>query len=99
MLRLTRVQLRADARGSAVKSVGKPDAGNPQVRFEERERKARRCRMAQATAPSSTLRLLTPQFQAFGPANRQDHRSGQAAPGLVSVAAAVLFWRGAKTST
>src|SRR3954465_931604 len=35
----------------AVKPVGKPDAGNPHVRFDERGRETERCRMAQATAP------------------------------------------------
>ena len=34
-----------------VKPVGKPDAGNPHVRFDERGRETERCRMAQATAP------------------------------------------------
>jgi len=34
-----------------VKPVGKPDAGNPPVRFDERGRETGRCRMAQATAP------------------------------------------------
>src|ERR1700680_4405194 len=34
-----------------VKPVGKPDAGNPHVRFDERGRETGRCRMAQATAP------------------------------------------------
>jgi hypothetical protein len=38
-------------RGPAMKSVGKPDAGNPHVRFDERGRETERCRMAQATAP------------------------------------------------
>ena len=45
----------------AVKPVGKPDAGNPHVRFDERGRETERCRMAQATAPvlDSTMdRLL-----------------------------------------
>src|SRR6185369_8448362 len=37
--------------GLAVKPVGKPDAGNPHVRFDERGRETERCRMAQATAP------------------------------------------------
>jgi len=37
--------------GPAMKSVGKPDAGNPHVRFDERGRETDRCRMAQATAP------------------------------------------------
>jgi len=36
--------------GPAMKSVGKPDAGNPHVRFDERGRETERCRMAQATA-------------------------------------------------
>src|SRR3954464_382952 len=41
-----------------VKPVGKPDAGNPHVRFDERGRETERCRMAQATAPvlDSTMR-------------------------------------------
>jgi hypothetical protein len=38
-------------RGPAVKSVGKPDAGNPHVRFDERGRETEHGRMAQATAP------------------------------------------------
>src|SRR5215213_7612202 len=37
--------------GLAVKPVGKPDAGNPHVRFDERGRETGCCRMAQATAP------------------------------------------------
>src|SRR5918911_796241 len=37
--------------GLAVKPVGKPDAGNPHVRFDERGRETECCRMAQATAP------------------------------------------------
>ena len=43
-----------------VKPVGKPDAGNPHVRFDERGRETGCCRMAQATAPvlDSTARLL-----------------------------------------
>ncbi len=35
----------------AVKPVGEPHAGNPQVRFDERGGVTGRCRMAQATAP------------------------------------------------
>ena len=35
----------------AVKPVGKPDAGNRLVRFDERGWETGRCRMAQATAP------------------------------------------------
>ncbi len=35
----------------AVKPVGKPDAGNPHVRFDERGEETERCRKAQATAP------------------------------------------------
>jgi hypothetical protein len=35
----------------AVKLVGKPDAGNRHVRFDERGRETGRCRTAQATAP------------------------------------------------
>src|SRR3954470_22342858 len=44
--------------GLAVKPVGKPDAGNPHVRFDERGRETGCCRMAQATAPvlDSTMR-------------------------------------------
>src|SRR6476469_5017506 len=34
-----------------MKPVGKPDAGNPHVRFDERGRETECCRMAQATAP------------------------------------------------
>ena len=37
--------------GLTVKPVGKPDAGNPHVRFDERGWETERCRMAQATAP------------------------------------------------
>ena len=41
-----------------VKPVGKPDAGNRHVRFDERGGETGRCRMAQATAPllDSTIR-------------------------------------------
>src|SRR3954467_13576262 len=35
----------------AMKPVGKPDAGNPPVRFDERGRETGCCHMAQATAP------------------------------------------------
>ena len=35
----------------AVKPVGKPDAGDRHVRFDERGWETGRCRMAQATAP------------------------------------------------
>lgn len=53
-------------REPAMKSVGKLDAGNPHVPFDERGRETGRCRMAQATAPfldstmfvMSTLQLL-----------------------------------------
>jgi hypothetical protein len=43
-----------------MKPVGKPDAGNPHVRFDERGRETGRCRTAQATAPflDSTKRPL-----------------------------------------
>jgi hypothetical protein len=34
-----------------VKSVGKPDAGNPHVRFDERGRETERLAIPQATAP------------------------------------------------
>ena len=51
VLRLRRVHLGAAAVCLAVKPVGKPDAGNPHVRFDERGRETGRCRMAQATAP------------------------------------------------
>jgi hypothetical protein len=42
-----------------MKPVGKPDAGNLHVRFDERGGETERCRMAQATAPllDSTLKL------------------------------------------
>jgi len=36
---------------SSVKPIGKPDAGNRPVRFDERGQETERCRMAQATAP------------------------------------------------
>src|SRR5580765_6341056 len=45
-----------------MKPVGKPDAGNPHVRFDERGRETECCRMAQATAPvldSTPHTLLT----------------------------------------
>src|SRR4051794_34765409 len=42
---------RGPAVGRGLKPVGKPDAGNPHVRFDERGRETERCRMAQATAP------------------------------------------------
>jgi hypothetical protein len=48
--------------GLAVKPVGKPDAGNPHVRFDERGRETGCCRMAQATAPvldSTPLTITT----------------------------------------
>ena len=38
-------------RGVAMKPVGKPNAGNRHVRFDERGEKTECCRMAQATAP------------------------------------------------
>ena len=41
----------------AVKPVEEPDAGDRHVRFDERGWETGRCRMAQATAPSSTLPL------------------------------------------
>src|SRR5947208_17091477 len=36
---------------SAMNPVGKPDAGNRHVRFDERGEETERCRMAQVTAP------------------------------------------------
>ncbi len=42
---------RAYAVGLAMKPVGKPDAGNPHVRFDERGRETGRLQLAQATAP------------------------------------------------
>ena len=42
---------RSRRRGPAVKSVGKPDAGNPHVRFDERGRETGRLAKPQATAP------------------------------------------------
>ena len=47
----------ARAESLAMKSVGKPDAGNPHVRFDERGGETGRCRMAQATAPFLELYL------------------------------------------
>ena len=44
-------QTRGPAVCRGLKPVGKPDAGNPHVRFDERGRETERCRMAQATAP------------------------------------------------
>ena len=64
-----------------VKPVGKPDAGNRHVRFDERGWETGRCRMAQATAPilDSTLasvigvQAACPQFGAYrsAPGDRQ----------------------------
>src|SRR5258708_10988253 len=42
---------RANAVGLAMKSVVKPDAGNPHVRFDERGRETGRLQIAQVTAP------------------------------------------------
>src|SRR5437868_14795808 len=53
---------RIGTRGPAVKSVGKPDAGDPHVRFDERGRETGRCRMAQATAPSLDSTILPPRL-------------------------------------
>ena len=50
MLRRTRLQSGFLSVCSMVKPIGKPDAGNPPVRFDERGRETERCRMAQATA-------------------------------------------------
>jgi hypothetical protein len=50
----------------AVKPVGEPDAGNPQVRFDERGWETERCRMAQATAPI----LDSTDPEAFGRPNK-----------------------------
>ena len=55
----------------AMKPVGKPDAGNLHVRFDERGGETERCRMAQATAPflDSTAINVTPHVaQNNGPA-------------------------------
>jgi len=56
----------------AVKPVGKPDAGDRRVRFDERGWETERCRMAQATAPilDSTKRDL-----AMAPARVRNSRS------------------------
>jgi hypothetical protein len=48
----------------AVKPVGKPDAGNRHVRFDERGWETERCRMAQATAP------ILDSTRMYGPAVR-----------------------------
>src|SRR5215207_7298501 len=56
--------------GLAVKPVGKPDAGNPHVRFDERGREMGCCRMAQATAPvldSTGQRPQAPGDGGYGP--------------------------------
>jgi group II intron maturase len=50
-----------------MKPVGKPDAGNPHVRFDERGGETERCRMAQATAP-----LLDSTGSAFEEAGKAD---------------------------
>ena len=49
----------------AVKPVGKPDAGNRHVRFDERGWETERCQMAQATAPilDSTRTDLASKYQ------------------------------------
>ena len=54
--------LRAAAVSLLMKSVGKPDAGNGHVRFDERGRETGRCQQAQATAPflDSTKRTSGP---------------------------------------
>jgi RNA-directed DNA polymerase len=47
--------------GLAMKPLGKPDARNPHVRFDERGRETGRCQLAQATAPfldSTTVMLF-----------------------------------------
>jgi hypothetical protein len=49
----------------AVKPVGKPDAGNRLVRFDERGWETERCRMAQATAP-----ILDSTEPVIGPTHR-----------------------------
>src|SRR5438045_2098084 len=43
----------ATAVSLTMKSVGKPDAGNRHVRFDERGEETERCRTAQVTAPLS----------------------------------------------
>jgi len=45
-----------------MKLVGKPDAGNRHVRFDERGQETECCHMAQATAPvlDSTVRRMSP---------------------------------------
>jgi hypothetical protein len=50
-----------DIMGLAMKPVGKPDAGNPHVRFDERGRETARLAQPQVTAPflDSTRRNLS----------------------------------------
>src|SRR3954471_8470768 len=58
---------RGPAVGRGLKPVGKPDAGNPHVRFDERGRETERCRMAQATAPVlDSTKCLWTEFRAAG---------------------------------
>src|SRR4029077_16664105 len=46
--------------GLAVKPVGKPDAGNPHVRFDERGRETGRCHRARPRLYRSTVASVTP---------------------------------------
>src|SRR5215212_7827764 len=66
--------------GLAVKPVGKPDAGNPHVRFDERGRETECCRMAQATAPvldSTGQRQEAAHHRRYaGPDARPRHHAG-----------------------
>src|SRR3954447_19705523 len=77
--------------GLAVRPVGKSDAGNPYVRFDERGRETGCCRMAQATAPvlDSTPSYKKrewaalppkPAFMGSGPPLRGDRNDGPPEP-------------------
>jgi hypothetical protein len=48
-----------------MKSVGKPDAGNPHVRFDERGRETGDWQSLEAPRPASTLQEVWFQRQAF----------------------------------
>jgi hypothetical protein len=59
----------------AVKPVGKPDAGDRHVRFDERGWETERCRMAQATAP-----ILDSTFASIWEADRDYRYRGVSGP-------------------
>src|SRR5439155_27240561 len=65
MLRRTRLQPVFLSVCSMVKPIGKPDAGNPRVRFDQRGRETERCRMAQATEPVLDSTIGSPSVRAW----------------------------------